>query len=185
MHKSGSIVVITGPSGGGKTTLAGLLVAGHPHITKVVTCTTRPPRPGEVNGEDYIFLSHEEFSDRLAKGEFLEHATVYGQSYGTLKQSILDKTSKGHIALMVMDIQGARFIKKQNICPTVVVFLSVDIEVLKDRLTKRGKDEAITINRRLSIAKQEMETAHEFDHILHSGTPAEDFRQIEALLQLK
>lgn len=184
MSKKGSIAIITGPSGGGKTTLAGLLVAAHKNVTKVVTCTTRPPRAGEVNGEDYNFFTHEEFDRKLANGEFLEHATVYGQSYGTLKRCILDKTERGHIALMVMDIQGARFIKQQHLCPTSVVFLSVPIDVLKDRLTKRGKDEAITIAKRLAIAKQEMDAAHEFDFILESGTPEEDLKKIESFLQL-
>src|ERR1039457_1645117 len=90
------LILISAPSGGGKTTLCQQLLAARPEMTRAITCTTRPPRPGEKDGADYYFLDAASFLERVRAGSFLEHATVYGHSYGTLKSEVLDKLRRGN-----------------------------------------------------------------------------------------
>ena len=106
------LIVVSGPAGSGKTTLCSRLTAAYPQaIRRVITCTTRAPRPGEVDGVDYHFLARAEFEKQIAAGVFLEHATVYGNSYGTLKSEVLSKLRAGHDALLAVDVQGAASIR--------------------------------------------------------------------------
>lgn len=178
----GQIIIVTGPSGGGKTTLANLLLANDLTVKRVVTCTTREPRAGEVDGVDYHFLSQAQFDAYLAADAFIEHANVYGKCYGTLKQSIIEITKTGDNVLLVMDVQGAKTIRSKKLLPTIVVFLSVPIDTLRLRLVRRGKDEAITINKRLKIAELEMAQAEDFDHIIHSESPEDDLAAMQKIL---
>src|SRR5687767_9305439 len=105
------LIVVSAPSGGGKTTLCEQLLAKHPNMTRAVTCTTREPRQGEVDGEDYYFLDAGSFLKRVQAGNFLEHATVYGNSYGTLKSEVLSKLRQGKDVLLNVDVQGAASIR--------------------------------------------------------------------------
>src|SRR6266481_3474042 len=107
------LIVISAPSGGGKTTLCQQLLAARPNITRAITCTTRPPRPGEQDGVDYFFLDATTFLKRVQAGNFLEHATVYGNSYGTLKAEVLGKLRQGKDVLLNVDVQGAATIRDQ------------------------------------------------------------------------
>src|SRR5512143_1419024 len=100
------LVLISAPSGGGKTTLCQQLLAARPALTRAVTCTTRRPRPGETEGVDYYFLEPDVFLKRVEAGEFLEHATVHGQSYGTLKSEVLVRLRAGPDVLLNIDVQG-------------------------------------------------------------------------------
>src|SRR4030095_2581047 len=100
------LLVISAPSGGGKTTLCQQLLATNPNVTRAITCTTRPPRKGEQDGHDYYFLDAETFLRRVQAGHFLEHATVYGNSYGTLKSEVLGKMRQGKDVLLSVDVQG-------------------------------------------------------------------------------
>ena len=106
-NSSPLLVVISAPSGGGKTTLCQQLLARRPEMTRAVTCTTRPPRPGEKDGVDYYFLDAESFLKRVQAGNFLEHATVFGNSYGTLKSEVTGKLRAGRDVLLNIDVQGA------------------------------------------------------------------------------
>src|SRR6266568_8244440 len=101
------LVLISAPSGGGKTTLCQQLLVARPQMTRAVTCTTRPPRKGEQDGVDYFFLDADSFLKRVQAGNFLEHATVYGNSYGTLKGEVLGKLRQGKDVLLNVDVQGA------------------------------------------------------------------------------
>src|ERR1043165_9363492 len=101
------LIVGSAPSGGGKTTLCEQLLEKHPNMTRAVTCTTREPRKGEVDGEDYFFLDATNFLKRVQAGNFLEHATVYGNSYGILKSEVLSKLRQGKDVLLNIDVQGA------------------------------------------------------------------------------
>jgi len=111
--KSSLLIVISAPSGGGKTTLCQQLLAARPDMTRAVTCTTRTPRAGERNGIDYYFFDPEEFQARVQAGQFLEHATVFGRSYGILRSELLDKLRLGRDVLLNIDVQGAATIRSR------------------------------------------------------------------------
>src|SRR5678815_5990428 len=106
------LIIVSAPSGGGKTTLCGQILAANPNTVRAITCTTRPPREGEQDGVDYYFLDATSFLRRVQAGHFLEHATVYGNSYGTLRSEVLDKLRDGKDVLLNIDVQGAASIRQ-------------------------------------------------------------------------
>jgi len=184
------LILISAPSGGGKTTVCLQLLAANPDMTRAITCTTRDPRPGEKDGVDYYFLDANSFLKRVQAGNFLEHATVYGQSYGTLKSEVLGKLRQGKDVLLVVDVQGAAAIReKAQEDPElkralVSVFLTppslADLEL---RLKKRGTDPAATIRKRLGVARQEIAQWKNFDYLLISGSIKEDLRRMLAIVE--
>src|SRR5678810_363811 len=107
------LILISAPSGGGKTTLCQRLLTALPNTSRAITCTTRMPRQGERDGVDYYFLNAESFLKRVQAGNFLEHATVYGNSYGTLKSEVLGKMRQGQDVLLNVDVQGAATIREK------------------------------------------------------------------------
>jgi guanylate kinase len=184
------VVVISGPSGGGKTTLFEQLIAARPDMTRAVTCTTRSPRPGERDAVDYFFLTADSFLRRVQAGNFLEHATVHGHSYGTLKSEVLGKMRQGKDVLLNVDVQGAATIQTKaledaELKPALVsVFLTPpSMATLEARLRKRGTDSEATIQKRLSVARQEISQWKHFDYLLISGTIAEDLRHMLAIVE--
>ena len=193
MNQPGSnslLVVISAPSGGGKTTLCNLLLAARPRMTRAITCTTRPPRPGEQDGVDYYFLTPPEFERRAAAGEFIEHATVFGHRYGTLRSELLDKLRSGRDVLLNVDVQGAESIRvraqaePELKCALVSVFLTPQsAAVLEARLTQRNADSAAEIRKRLGVARDEVAHWRHFDYLLISQTKAEDLQRMLAILE--
>ena len=184
------LIVLSAPSGTGKTTLCQQLLAAHPNMTRAITCTTRPPRPGEKDGVDYYFLDAAMFLKRVQAGNFLEHATVHGNSYGTLKSEVLDKMRQGADVVLNVDVQGAAAIRKQAESEAelrralVTVFLAPpSMAVLQDRLKKRGVDEAAAIQKRLSAARQEIAQWKNFDYLIVSATIPQDLRRMEVILE--
>jgi len=184
------LVVISAPSGGGKTTLCQQLLAARPEMTRAVTCTTRPPRKGEQDGVDYYFLEAGAFLKRVQAGHFLEHATVYGHSYGTLKAEVLDKLRQGRDVLLNVDVQGAATIRQKAQEDTelrralVSVFLTPPtMEMVEGRLRKRGTDAEAVIQKRLGVARQEIAQWKNFDYLLLSSTIPEDVRRMLAILE--
>jgi guanylate kinase len=184
------LVLISAPSGGGKTTLCQQLLASRPDMTRAVTCTTRAPRDGERDTIDYYFLDAASFLKRVQAGNFLEHATVYGHSYGTLKSEVLGKLRQGRDVLLTVDVQGAATIRaRANEDPElgralVSVFLTPpSINVLEERLRKRGTDSPAVIQKRLSVARQEIAQWKHFDYLLISGTIGEDLRRMLAIVE--
>src|SRR5947207_3182490 len=146
------LVLISAPSGGGKTTICQQLLAAQPQMTRAITCTTRLPRKGERDGVDYYFLDAGSFLKRVQAGNFLEHATVYGHSYGTLKSEVLGKLRQGKDVLLNVDVQGAATIRARTEEDAelkralVSVFLTpASLGILEERLKKRGTDSALTI----------------------------------------
>lgn len=160
------LAVITGPSGVGKDSLLSRLKSLNRPYHFAVTATTRPARPEETDGVDYFFLSDQQYDEMLAKGEFLENATVYGYRYGVPKPPIREALAAGKDVVFRTDIQGARFIK--SVCPGVVtVFvLPPSWDELEWRLRSRATDNPEQLDIRLRTARDEMAAAEEFDHTL-------------------
>ncbi|MFN7138611.1 MAG: guanylate kinase [Limisphaerales bacterium] len=183
-------LVISAPSGGGKTTVCHQLLANNKNITRVVTCTTRPPRPGERDGVDYFFLDAETFLKKVQAGQFLEHATVYGHSYGTLKSEVLEKLRSGNDVLLSVDVQGAESIcdraaeDDELSAALVTVFLTPEsVQVLESRLRKRNADSEEVIQKRLSAAREEIAHWRNFQYLIISTTIAEDLRRMQAIIE--
>ena len=184
------LILISAPSGAGKTTLCDLLLSSQPNLTRAITCTTRAPRPGEKDGVDYHFFTAEEFLKRLHAGNFLEHATVYGNSYGILKSELLGKLRAGKDVLLNVDVQGAATIREQAATEPelkralITIFLTPpSVVVLEERLKKRGADAEAVIQKRLAVARQEIAQWKNFDYLLISGSKQEDLRRTLAIIE--
>jgi guanylate kinase len=161
-------VVISGPSGSGKTTVASRLLAV-PGFTRAVTATTRAPRDGEKDGVDYLFLTREEFLARVARGEFLEYATVHGNLYGTPRRSVEESLARGEVCLLAIDVQGAAALRGQ-VEPAFFVFLKApDDAELERRLRGRGSEDEAAVKRRLETARGELRREAEFDMSVVNG----------------
>lgn len=184
------LVLLSAPSGGGKTTLCQQLLQARPRMARAITCTTRRPRPGEGDGVDYYFLDAESFRERVRAGHFLEHAVVYGHSYGTLKSEVLAKLRQGTDVLLTMDVQGAAAIRDRAAedqelgRALVTVFLTPPrLVVLAERLQKRGTDAPAVIQARLRVARQEVAQWERFDYLILSGTISEDLGRMLAIFE--
>jgi guanylate kinase len=187
---TGLVFLISAPSGGGKTTVCQRLLATMEGLSRVVTCTTRAPRQGERDGVDYHFLDRATFRKRVAAGEFLEHATVYGQWYGTLKAEVYDTLRRGRDVLLAVDVQGAASIRGlARSEPTlaralVTVFLAPpSLGALADRLRRRGQDAPEVIEARLAVAEQEISQWREFDYLVVSASADEDYRRAQTIYE--
>ncbi len=184
------LVLISAPSGGGKTTLCHQLLSARRQMARAVTCTTRAPRENERDGVDYYFLDAASFLKRVQAGNFLEHATVYGNSYGILKAEVLGKLRQGKDVLLTVDVQGAATIRERAEEDAelkralVSVFLTPpSLAVLEERLRKRGTDSAAIISKRLSVARQEIAQWKNFDYLLISTSITEDLRRMLAVIE--
>ena len=182
----GMLLVVSGPSGSGKTTLCRRL-ADSGEVRHSISCTTRPPRPGEVDGRDYHFLTRGEFVRRLEAGDFLEHAVVYGNLYGSLKAEVLCHLGTGVDVVMDIDVQGADQVR--NCADPAIRRAAVDLFVmppseaeLHARLSGRGTDSAETIALRMSNALDEMRQWGTYTYVLLSATREEDYAKVLALV---
>lgn len=184
------MLLISAPSGAGKTTLCESLLDANPNMRRVITCTTRPPREGEADGVDYHFLTADTFLRRVESGHFLEHATVYGHSYGILRSEVTQKLDAGLDVLINVDVQGAATIRKVAEddatlrAALVTLFLTPpSMDMLEQRLRKRASDSDEVIVRRLGVARQEAAQWRHFDYLLVSQTPKEDTRRAQAIVE--
>lgn len=185
-QRTGILLVVSGPSGSGKTTLCRRL-ADEGEASYSVSCTTRSPRPGEVDGRDYHFLTREEFVSKREAGEFLESAEVHGNLYGTLKSEVIGRLGQGQDVVMDLDVQGAALVRRcedgsiRNATVDLFVMLPDEKDLLA-RLSGRGTDSGDVIALRMKNAIEE--TAHwpEYTYRLLSGTREEDFARFRALL---
>jgi len=161
----GILVVISGPSGVGKTTVVERVLAGAGYA-RAVTATTRAPREGEVDGRDYVFLGRDDFLSRVARDEFLEHATVYGNLYGTPRAHVTDILDRGEVCILNVDVQGAAQVRGR-IGPALFLFIGPpSFEVLEARLTGRGTEGRETAMRRLDVAREELARQDEYDVVV-------------------
>jgi guanylate kinase len=180
---SGSLFVIVAPSGAGKTSLVEALLREEPNIRLSVSYTTRTPRTGEVNGREYHFVNRAEFEAMLAKGEFLEHAEVYGNLYGTSTSWINAARAAGEDVLLEIDWQGAAQV--YGIYPDMVNIFIIppSIEALEQRLTARGKDAADVIARRIAGARLEMRHISETDFVIMNDSFASALADLRVVVQ--
>lgn len=149
-------VILSSPSGGGKTTIAKELLRGRADIGYSVSCTTRPPRPGEIDGTDYFFLSRAQFEEARQRGEFAESADVHGDLYGTLRREVDRVLESGRHVVMDIDVQGARQFADAYPGSVLVFILPPDALVLLDRLKARGTENPDSMTRRLRSAVAEL-----------------------------
>lgn len=156
---SGLLLVISGPSGVGKTTITRALQTAFPGSVFSVSATTRPPTPQDRPGVDYDFVSDQRFDQMIAQGELLEWANVFGKKYGTPRQWTLDRLAEGKLVILEIDVQGAQSVKKQIPTAFCMFVLPPSDDALLQRLRARGRDPEDTIQRRFNEAQREMSTA--------------------------
>jgi len=159
----GQLIVLSGPAGAGKTTVAELL-CNETGVKRSISATTRQARPGETHGRDYYFLSDAEFDERLARGELLEHATVHGHRYGTPRAPVEEALSRGESMLLVIDVQGAMQVKAA-FPEALLIFLDAPDEALEERMARRGSE--TEDQRRLRRQKANLERSYKEHYDFH------------------
>lgn len=160
----GKLIVISAPSGSGKTTIARAILQKYPGMLFSVSATTRPPRTGEIDGKDYFFLSKDEFQRRVQQGDLVEWEEIYGNYYGTLKSEVDRALQRGVIMLFDVDVKGALSIKKAYPNDSVLIFIKPpSFEALQQRLLNRKTEDEATIRRRLDRVPMELQKGSQFD----------------------
>ena len=179
--------MVSAPSGAGKTTLVER-IRRTPNLFYSVSCTTRAPRTGEIDGQDYQFLSDADFRERIEKADFLEHAHVHGDYYGTLREPVVTNLKSGKDVLIDIDTQGAAVIRNCGdplIRDTLadVFIMPPDLEELRKRLLKRGTETAQQIDSRLATAAREMEHWRDYRYTIISGSVEEDLQRFRQIME--
>ena len=185
-QRLGQLIVVSGPSGTGKTTLCrkacddGLAVFS-------VSCTTRQPRPGEIDGKDYFFLAEDDFLTRVEQGELFEHARVHDRGYGTLKSHVYEHLRRGIDVLLDIDVQGAIQVRAcqdelVHRCLLDLFILPPSLDELRNRLAGRATEDAAAFELRMKNAEAEMEHWRDYQHVLISDTRESDNARFRALL---
>jgi guanylate kinase len=177
------VFVITGPSGVGKGTLIRGLRERMPELELSVSATTRPPRPGEIDGVDYYFLTEEEFEKRVRAGDFVEHAGYAGRCYGTLREELDRRMRGGAGVVLEIEVQGARQVR-ETVPDAVQVFIAPpSLDVLRARLLGRGTDDRAEVERRLQVAEQELAAQREFAHVVVNDRLEDALEQLAAIVR--
>ena len=180
---SAHVFVITGPSGVGKGTLIRGVRQRLPELELSVSATTRRPRPGEVDGVDYHFLSHEQFDERLAREDFVEHATYSGNRYGTLRSELERTLEAGTPVVLEIEIQGARQVREAMPQSTAVFIAPPSLEALEARLIGRGTDSPEQVAERLATARRELAAQREFEHVIVNDRLERATDELAAIVQ--
>jgi guanylate kinase len=183
IQRSGILFVISSPSGAGKTTLARKLIEIDNDIELSISVTTRQPRKSEINNRDYIFVDEKSFRKMIKEDKFLEHAEVFGNKYGTLKQPINEKLKKGKDILFDIDWQGTQQLMNSVQDDLVKIFvLPPSAEELEKRLLKRNQDTEDTVKKRMSKASDEISHYAEYDYIIINENFDESLKRINSIL---
>lgn len=177
------IIVLSAPSGSGKTTIVEKLIKDMGGIARSVSYTTRPPRPGEENGKDYIFVSEQEFSQMKDNGEFLEWEENFGNYYGTLRKQIEDMLASGKDVIMSIDVKGARTAKKEYPESISVFIMPPSIQELENRLRKRKTDAENQVSIRLRESKQEFAASDEYDFLVVNNKLEEAVAELRQVIE--
>ena len=185
MSTLGNLTVITGPSGVGKGTIVRKILDNHSDIWLSISATTRQPRPGEIDGQHYLFLEKKDFQKIIDKGDFLEWASFSSNFYGTPKTIVKEKIEEGINVLLEIELEGARQIRK-TFPEALQIFLAPpDLSELEKRIRERGTESEEAIRDRLEIANKEIIASKEFDAVVINEDIDKAFREIEGLMGLK
>ena len=177
------VYIISAPSGSGKSTLVNELLKQTSDLDFSISYTTRAPRGAEQNGKQYFFVSREQFEQMIRADEFLEHADVFGNYYGTARRFLQKAQSKGHDLLLDIDVQGAAQIKPKLAHAVSIFVLPPDRRTLEKRLLKRGEDDPRVIQRRLDGASQEIKNYSKYDYILINDDLEESIKSLQAIVR--
>ncbi len=182
--KEGKIIILVAPSGSGKTTIAKKLLEDYPRVKFSVSATTREPREGEVDGEDYYYLSPKEFEEKAGEGAFLEWEEFYnGSKYGTLRSEVDKLVEKGYFPLLDLEVNGALNIKQMYGSKCVAIFIRPpSIEELKKRLKNRGTENNETLATRLERAEKELMFANRFDYVVINDDLDKAYKQVKTII---
>lgn len=164
--ETGTLFTVSAPSGAGKTSLVQALVEAEPNLQVSVSHTTRPMRPGEADGVNYHFCTREHFAEMLERGDFLEHANVYGNLYGTSQAFVARELAEDHDVVLEIDWQGAAQIKRLRPSTCAIFILPPSMKALRERLSRRGQDDEATIEQRLAAAVSDMSHYVEADYLV-------------------
>ena len=181
-ERKSMLIVISGPSGVGKGTIYNRLLDNDPSLTFSVSVTTRGPRNGETDGVDYFFISEEKYQELVAQDAFLEHATVHGHSYGTLKSQIREKMEKGYNVVLDIDPQGAKQVMAQWPECVSIFLLPPSYQKLRERLYGRNTDDPKEIERRLNNARGEIEQVGMYQYTVVNDDLELAFEQVSAII---
>lgn len=176
-------IILSSPSGGGKTTIARMLVDRRPDVGYSVSCTTRSPRPGEIQGRDYHFLTPEDFGGRVERGEFAEHAHVHGNRYGTLREEVDRVFASGRHVIMDIDVQGARQFMASYPESVLVFLLPPSADVLVGRLTGRKTEDRATTLKRLQGARDELAEVGQYQYVVVNDDLETAYRQVASIVE--
>lgn len=175
-------IILSSPSGAGKTTIAKALLDARRDIGYSVSCTTRPPRAGEVEGKDYYFVSRTDFIQRMSEGAFAEWAEVHGNLYGTLKTEIQRVLGEGRHVMMDVDIQGAALLRRSFPSVVTIFILPPSGEVMLNRLRNRKTEEKEAIVRRLESALQELQAVEDYEYVVVNDVLDESVRRVASII---
>ena len=179
--RKGALLIISAPSGAGKTTICRKLLAKRKDLRYSVSCTTRKPRPGEKNGKHYFFLTDDEFKRRIEGNELLEWAVVHDAYYGTPRRFVEETTGKGTSVVMAIDVQGAMSIRRKFPDAILVFVLPPSMDALKSRLASR-RDPQETVAKRIANSHGELAAAKDFDYVVVNDRLETAVAQISAIL---
>lgn len=177
----GVLVIISAPSGTGKSTICSRLLGRHKELRRSVSCTTRSPRPGEKDGRHYFFIGRDEFKRRIERHEFLEWAIVHDEYYGTPRSFIDSAIHAGTNVLLAVDVQGAAAIRRKRPESILVFLVPPSLESLRERLAHR-RDETESVSRRLESSRRELAHIQDYDYVVVNDTLHDAVSEIECIL---